>query len=72
MYPLYIVMEMTLNFCDLFPHNSKCQSNYEKNINQTPVDKCKTKYLNETQKCQDHQKQGKYEKLLQVRKTKEI
>lgn len=60
--------KMELSLCG-FPHqDTQSQSNHEKSSRQVPTDGQSTKYLTSSpQNCQDHQKQGKSEKLSQPR-----
>ena len=63
-------MKMVLYVCDLPPKNLQPQSNHEENTTQSQTEGQSMKYLTSTlQNCQDHQKQGKCEKLSQTSRS---
>lgn len=59
------MIKMAFCLCGLLAKKPITHSNHEKNIIQILTERHRTKYLtNPTENSQDHQKEGKYEKLF--------
>ena len=66
--PWYDEIKREVDLCGILSTNPQPQSNYKKNIRQTQTEGHSTGYLvSNCQDCQGHEKQGKSEKLSQIR-----